>query len=247
LISFPTIDIDPLASRANALNTQELMARKKSLPKKQKVALKLTIEERKLFLGDPINVPEELADAIRSTATGAPVMLNLDHLEDLGGYIAAGANHTKDKKVRKKLDAIFSKIQDLLEAHSDQESPKTLKIEDAQGRKLVANERIKLAALAAKMSIDATQLGITDRPVTLFPLSWAERGVLLLFTSTDRTILNKLEAEKPSITIGEVVGLLTKVAEALLDAPQLHRQALLSTARSLMDCLEQEVTRARKT
>jgi hypothetical protein len=234
------------------------MARKKSVRKEKKVALKLTVVERKLLLGDPINLPKELADAIRSTPTGAPVMLNLDHLEDLGGHIAAGADQTKDKiaagadqtkdkKVRKKLDAIYSKIQDLLEAHSDQESPKTLKIEDAQRRKLVANERIELAALAAKMSIDATQLGITDRPVTLFPLSWAERGVLLLFTSTDKTILNKLEPEKPSVTIGEVVGLLRKVAEALLDAPQLHRQALLSTANSLMDCLEAEVTGARKT
>jgi hypothetical protein len=223
------------------------MARKKSLRKKKKVALKLTIEERKLFLGDPINVPKELADAIRSTPTGAPVMLNLDHLEDLGGYIAAGANQTKDKKVRKKIDAIFSKIQDLLETHSDEESPKTLKIEDAQRRELVANERINLAVGAAAMWIDATQLGITDRPVTLFRLSWAERAVLLLFTSIDKTILNKLEAEKPSFTIREVVGLLMKVAEALLDAPQLHRQALLSTSKSLLDFLEEEVTGARKT
>jgi hypothetical protein len=223
------------------------MARKKSVRTKKKVALKLTVAERELFLGDPINVPKDLADAIRSTPTGAPVMLNLDHLEDLGGFIAAEANQTKDKKVRKKLDAIFSKIQDLLEAHSDQESPKTLKIEDAQRRELVANERIKLPVGAAKMWIDATQLGITDRPVTLFPLSWAERAVLLLFTSIDKTILNKLEAEKPSVTIGEVVGLLIKVAEALLDAPQLHRQALLSTANSLMDCLDAEVTGARKT
>jgi hypothetical protein len=223
------------------------MARKKSLRNEKKVALKLTIEERKLFLGDQFNLPKELADAIRSTPTGAPMMLNLDHLEDLGGFIAAGANQTKDKKVRKKLDAIISKIQALLEAHSDQESPKTLKIEDAQTRELVANERIKLSALAAKMWIDAVQLGITDRPVTLFPLSWAERGVLLLFTSTDKTILNKLEAEKPSVTIGEVVRLLMKVAEALLDAPQLHRQALLSTAQSLRGCLEEEFTGARKT
>jgi hypothetical protein len=199
------------------------------------------------FFGDPINVPKELADAIRSTPTGAAVMLNLDHLEDLGGFIAAGANQTTDKKVRKKLDVIFSKIQDLLKAHSDQESPKIVQSEDAPRRKLVANESIKLAALAAKMGIDATQLGITDKPVTLFPLSWAERGVLLLFTSTDKTILNKLEAEKPSVTMGEVVGLLMKVSEALLEAPQLHRQALLSTAKSLMDCLEEELSGARKT
>ena len=47
----------------------------------------------------------------------------------LADYIAAQATHSKDKKVRKKLDAIFSKIQDLLETHSDEESPKTLGIE----------------------------------------------------------------------------------------------------------------------
>ena len=41
------------------------MARKKSVRKEKKVALKLTVVERKLLLGDPINLPKELADAIR--------------------------------------------------------------------------------------------------------------------------------------------------------------------------------------
>jgi hypothetical protein len=235
------------ASRANALNTQELMARKKSLRKKKKVALKLTIDERKLILGDPIEIPKELAEPIQATATGAPVMLTLDDLKDLGGFIAAGANQTKGKKIRKKLDAVFSKIQDLLVTHSDEGSTKTLKIKDAERQKLVADEDVELPEWAARMLLGAEQLGIKDKPVKQFQLPWAERGVLLLFTSADKTILNKLEAEKPSVTIGEVIGLLMKVAEALLDAPQLHRQALLSTANSLMYCLEAEVTGARKT
>ena len=102
------------------------MARKKFIEKDEKVGLRLTVSERKLILEDPIHIHEELADPIRSTPTGAPVRLTLDDLEDLGGYVAAEANHTPDKKLRKKLDAIFSKIQELLEMHTDERAAQVL-------------------------------------------------------------------------------------------------------------------------
>jgi hypothetical protein len=194
------------------------------------------------ILGDPIHIHDELADPIRATATGAPILLTLEDLENLGGYVAAKVNHSKDKKVRKKLDAIFSKIQDLLETHSDEESPRSLNFEDAQRQKLIANQCVELAEWAATMLIGAEQLGIKDKPVTQFPLPWTERALLLVSTSADKTILKKLETEKPSVTIAEVGGLLMAVAEALLDAPQLQSKALLVTAKCLMDCLEAEVT-----
>ncbi len=207
-----------------------------------KVGLKLSNDERKLILGDPVHIHEELADPIRSTSTGAPVLLSLDDLEDLGGYIAAEANHTKDKKLRKKLDAISSKIDDLLETHADNEPRKSLKSEDAQRQKLTADQAVQLAEWAATMLSGAEQLGVKDKPIGQFPLSWAERAVLLLFTAADKKTLKKLEPEKPKLTIGEVGGLLMAVATALLNAPPLQRNALLMAAKSLMRCLEAEVT-----
>ena len=217
------------------------MTRKEFNRKDEKVGIKLSLEERKLVLGDPIHIHEELADLIRFTPTGAPVLLTFDHLEDLGGCVKAEANHTTDKKIRKKLDAISSKIDDLLETHADEESPKSLKFEDAQRQKLIADQTVQLAEWAARMLIGAEQLGIKDKPVARFPLSQAERAVLLLFTAADKKTLKKLETEKPKLTVGEVGALLMAVATALLDAPPSQPNTLLMTAKSLMDCLEAEV------
>jgi len=123
--------------------------RKKLIDKNEKLGLRLTLAERKLILGDPIHVHDELAVPIRATPTGAPVLLTLDQLEDLGGHVAAEANHNTDKKLRKKLDAIFLKIQGLLETHADEEPPKSLKIEDAQREKPLAKQSVQLAERSA--------------------------------------------------------------------------------------------------
>jgi hypothetical protein len=66
-------------------------------------------------------------------------------------------------------------------------------------------------------------------------------------TSTvDEKIQKKLTAKNPKLTVGEVGGLLMAVAEAMLDAPPLQGFALIMTAKSLMNCLESEVTGAMK-
>ena len=96
------------------------------------------------------------------------------------------------------------------------------------------------------MLIGAEQLGIKHKPVARFPLPWAERAVLLLFTAVDKKILTKLETEKPSVTVAEVGGLLMAVAEALRNAPPLQSNALNKTAKSLMNCLEDEIAGAFK-
>ena len=169
------------------------------------------------------------------------MLLTVDELEDLGGYIAAEANRTTDNKLRKKLNTIFSKIQDLLKIHADEPLPKSLKIEDAQRQKLVADEGVQLAEWAATMLIGAEQLGIKDNPVGQFSLPWAERAVLLLFTDADKKVLEKLGTEKPKVTVGEVGALLISVAEAMIDAPGSKCHALSITAKSLMSSLEAEV------
>jgi hypothetical protein len=247
LVGKPPQDYHGINSRANNPRLKGIMGRKESFGKEKRVGLKLSIEERKLILGGPVHIHERLVELIRATPTGAPILLTLDDLEDLGGYVAAEANRTKDKKLKKKLDTIFAKIDDLMETHSDERPPKTLKIEDAQKQKIIADRTVELTEWAARMLIGAEQLGIKEKPVARFPLGWAERAVLLLFTAVDKTMLSKLEIENPKVTVAEVGGLLMAVAEALLNAPPLHTNALLSTAESLMTCLEEEVTGAIKT
>jgi hypothetical protein len=61
-----------------------VMTPKKNFGKVKKFGLKLSLEQRKLILGDPIRNHRQSADPIRATPTGAPVLLTLDDLEDLG-------------------------------------------------------------------------------------------------------------------------------------------------------------------
>jgi hypothetical protein len=85
----------------------------------------------------------------------------------------------------------------LLETHSHEESPKSLKFEDAQKKKTIADQSVKLAEWTAELLTGAEQLAIKDKPVAPFPLPWSELAFLLLFAPIDEKTLKKLEPEKP--------------------------------------------------
>lgn len=46
--------------------------------------------------------------------------LSLDDIEDLQGHVAAEANHTRNAKIRNRLDKIFLKLQGFLDRYDDQ-------------------------------------------------------------------------------------------------------------------------------
>lgn len=52
---------------------------------------------------------------------GLRVDLSLDEVEEIQGYVAAEANHTRDAKLRKRLDKLFDKFQKFLDTYDDQE------------------------------------------------------------------------------------------------------------------------------
>jgi hypothetical protein len=108
------------------------MRGKKQIRRGDKIGLKLTSAERTLLLEGLTCLPTQYEQAINGTPTSEPVMLTLDDLDDLGGYVAADANHATNKQFQKKLDAIFQKIQRLLETHSDDEPPETGRTDDAK-------------------------------------------------------------------------------------------------------------------
>jgi len=128
---------------------------KKLIQPDEKVPLKLTIAQRKIVLEDLLCLEQDLEEAIRTTPAGKPVMMTLDDLDDFCGHVAAEANHCDDAKKRRILDAVFLKIQKLLEKHSDQEPPNTLKIEDARQAKIVSGVlyQIKIILLGSKPAI----------------------------------------------------------------------------------------------
>ncbi len=48
------------------------------------------------------------------------LMMSLDDIEEVQGFVAAEANHAKDKKLQKELDKIFNKLDKFLEKYDDQ-------------------------------------------------------------------------------------------------------------------------------
>ena len=91
------------------------MANKIKIKPGQPVALKLMPDEREILLDELLFVDRELERKIQLVLAGAnEVQLTLDDLEDLAGCVAAEANHTKDRKLGKKLDRIFVRIEGLL-------------------------------------------------------------------------------------------------------------------------------------
>ena len=104
------------------------MPRRKPINPDGKFGLVLSAVERKVILVEVMCLDEEYEEVLRTTPAAEPIMLTLNEWDDLGGFIAAEANHTRDKKVQRKLDAIFSKIEKLLSSHSNEEPNNELKI-----------------------------------------------------------------------------------------------------------------------
>ena len=217
------------------------MSGNKRFRKYEKVGLRLTQAERKLTLGGVTGLPEGIAQTVQAAPVGQPIMMTIDDWRELAGHIASEANDAGDKRLQKRLDSIFSKIQDLLDSHPDEAvavSPMT--------KQPLAEESVQLAEWAATMLIGAEQLGIKSRPVARFPLLWAQRAILMRLPILSADLQEKLAGDEPQLTVGDVGGLLIAVCEALIDAPPLQQFALILTAKGLKECLEAEVTGAAK-
>jgi len=94
--------------------------KKKKIPYGTKLPVVLTLRERDTIrdktLGDPNfgNMAVVEGKKIR-------IMMSLDDIEDVQGYIAAEANHSDDMKLQKELDKIFDKLQVYLDTYDDQD------------------------------------------------------------------------------------------------------------------------------
>jgi hypothetical protein len=83
----------------------------------------------------PVILTPRERDTIRDMTVGDPnfgklatvegknvkIMMSLDDIEDVQGYVAAEANHTENKKLQKELDKIFDKLQVFLDTYDDQQ------------------------------------------------------------------------------------------------------------------------------
>ncbi len=219
---------------------EAIMPNKKQIQPGEKVPLKLTAAERKLVLEELMCLDQDYEQIIRGTPSGKPVMMTLDDLEDFGGYNAAKANHCNDENQQNKLDAVFEKIQRLLDTYTDEESPQILKIEDARKERAISDQAAQIAGFAAQALQAAEQLRIKTKPLDNFWLAPAQREVLLLIPGLPKTIKNKLAKEKP-LSIAEVASMTMTLAESLPDGESQKQVALLMVAKHLVDRLQEVI------
>ena len=92
--------------------------KRKKIPYGTKLPVKLTLRERDLIRDETFCDPDFAKSAIVD-AKGIRLDLSLDDIEEIQGYIAAEANHTKNKKLPKELDRIFDKLQVYLNTYDD--------------------------------------------------------------------------------------------------------------------------------
>ena len=96
--------------------------KRKKIPRDTKLPVILTLRERDTIrdktLGDPnfgrMGIVEDKS---------IKLMMTLDDIEDMQGYVAAEANHTRNKILQKQLDRILQKFQYFLDHYDDQQDP----------------------------------------------------------------------------------------------------------------------------
>ncbi len=101
---------------------------RKLAPPGEKVPLKLSHRERELILEHTLADDELTAPLhVAPTANQASIYsFTLDDLEELAGYVAAEANHTRNQKLQKELDRLFARIETVLESYAYEDDGSTV-------------------------------------------------------------------------------------------------------------------------
>lgn len=94
--------------------------KRKKIPYGTKLPVTLTLRERDIIRDETFCDPNFARLAIVESK-GLRVDLSLDDIEEIQGYVAAEANHTKNKKLQKELDRLFDKLQVYLDTYDDQD------------------------------------------------------------------------------------------------------------------------------
>ncbi len=88
---------------------------KKHIRPGEKVPLKLTAAQRALIVNEVTCLDQGYEQTIRDTPLVESIMMTLDELDDFAGFVAAEANHCDQRAKCRQLDAVFEKIQNLLD------------------------------------------------------------------------------------------------------------------------------------
>jgi hypothetical protein len=232
---------------------------KKRIQPGENVGLKLTASERKLVLESVSCLDGDYEKILRKTPTTKSLMMTLDEFEDFGGYIAAESNRTDDRKLQKKFDAIFQRIQRILEAHTDEDNDKPLSIEQARGKIVKATNSL----LAGKNpGVISFRLKPSKQPGETYPLKLTQQQrESILHCARIRNKLNeRLKAagegtQVIGVTRKELDQLHDEIGQAAVYAPSPHKKRLVAVLHKAADLFAgdraglfgEEMPKARKT
>ncbi|HWP92659.1 MAG TPA: hypothetical protein VNN20_10750 [Thermodesulfobacteriota bacterium] len=91
----------------------------KKIPPGTKLPVKFTQREWRL-IRDKIYYNPDFAKLAVVEGKGVRADLSLGDIEEIQGYVAFEANHTKNLKLQKELDRLFAKLQVFLDSYDDQ-------------------------------------------------------------------------------------------------------------------------------
>ncbi len=88
----------------------------------EKVAVELTLEQRDLILNHTLADPDLTAALGLIAVTGKRIVVGytLSDIEELMGFVAAEANHTKDRKLERKLDELWGYLRTFEDQYEDE-------------------------------------------------------------------------------------------------------------------------------
>lgn len=93
---------------------------RKKIPDGTKLPVVMTLKERDTVRDMTVGVPD-FGNIGIVKGKNIKLMMCLDDIEDVQGYVAAEANHTKNKILQKQLDKVFQKFQHFLDHYDDQD------------------------------------------------------------------------------------------------------------------------------
>lgn len=207
----------------------------------QELPLNLSIAERKLILEEVACIDPDYSALVNETPNNEPLMLTLADLDDFGGYIAAEANHCADRKKQKQLDAVFEKVQELLDSHTDEEEPRTINFEAARQEKMILDHSVQVAEIAAGALVAAERLRIKTKQVQGFYLAPAQRDVLLAASILSKPRRNKVAKGKTNFSVADVASMTLELIEDLADTDPSCQTARLLIADHLLGFLRREI------
>lgn len=96
--------------------------RRKPIRRGQRVAFRLTAQERDLIVERTL-LDAEIEGRLRNarwSGSDLIVDLTLDDVDDLAGHVAAEANHSSEARVRRVLDAVYERLANIEDTFTDE-------------------------------------------------------------------------------------------------------------------------------